>query len=303
MLSGSCTRVPDQIEPQVDYTIQDRYILQLPTPFPSLTLEEKKEDWVKEYQIGMGFARELNLYQAITAFKRASFLLDPIERKRKAELNYEILLCYYIGKKYYETTHTFENSDLHLVDDTFPAYQDLLTILFDCYTRLNEESKANRILAYLEKFYPEMAKQLSLSTDLQKGNIEEIEAFAKESEYDYLNSFLETYEAEKKSISKAQTLNAIIPGAGYFYLGQKSSALTAFLLNGLFIGASYYFFDKGNIPAGVIFAGFEMGWYFGGIYGAGEEAKFYNERVYEAHATPMMNQRKLFPALSLHYAF
>ena len=53
----------------------------------------------------------------------------------------------------------------------------------------------------------------------------------------------------------------------------------------------------------MIFAGFEMGWYFGGIYGAGEEAKFYNERVYEAYATPMMNQRKLFPALSLQYAF
>lgn len=300
---GSCTRVPNQIEPQVDYTIQDRYILQLPNPFPPLSPEEKKEDWIKEYQIGMGFARELDLYQAITAFKRASFLLDPMERKRKAEMHYEILLCYYIGKKYYEATATFENSDLHFVDGSFPAYQDLLTILFDCYTRLKEDQKADKVFAHIETYYPETAEKLTLSTNLQQGNIEAVEAFAKIPEYDYLNSFLDTYQKNKKSISKAQTLNAIIPGAGYFYLGQKSSAMTAFLLNGLFIGASYYFFDKGNIPAGIIFAGFEMGWYFGGIYGAGEEAKFYNERVYETYATPMMNQRKLFPALSLHYAF
>ena len=228
ILVGSCTRVPDQIEPQVDYVLQDRYILQLPNPFPPLTIEEQSEGWVKEYQIGMGFARELDLYQAITAFKRASFLLDPQERKRKAEMHYEVLLCYYIGKKYQEAAYTFENSDLHFVDSSFPAYEDLLTILFDCYTRLNEVEKADKFLEYLNTHYPQMAEKLTLSTNLQKGNIEAIEAFAKQPEYEYLTPFLEGYESAKKSISKAQTLNAIIPGAGYFYIGQKSSALTAF---------------------------------------------------------------------------
>ena len=300
---SSCTRVPDQIEPQVDYTIQDRYLLQLPSPFPPLTTEEKEQSWFPEYTIGMGFAKELNLYQAITSFKRASFLIDPTERKRGAELHYEILLCYYIGNKYDEVIYTFEHSDLYFLDCTFPAYEDLLTILYDCYTRMNEEEKAEKIMEYLQTYYAPTAKKLSLSSSLQKGDLSSIEDYSKEEEYPYLAPFLEAYHAQKKSISKAQGLNALVPGAGYLYLGQKSSALTAFLLNGLFIGASYYFFAKGNIPAGVIFAGFEAGWYFGGIHGAGEEAKFYNERVYEAYATPMMNQEQLFPALSLKYAF
>ena len=34
LLLGSCTRVPQQIEPQICYTVQDRYLKQLPAPFP-----------------------------------------------------------------------------------------------------------------------------------------------------------------------------------------------------------------------------------------------------------------------------
>lgn len=303
ILTNSCTRVPDKIEPKVNYVIQDRYFLQLPSPFLPLTEEEKQEDWGKEYQIAMGFAHELDLYQAITGFKRAFFIIPPKEKQRKIELDYEILLCYYMGKKYYEAIYTFENSQLHFVDNSFPAYQDLLIVLFDSYTQLNESSKAERILEYMKIYFPSMAEKLDLSKNMQEGNIDILTQFASSPEYGYVKELLSTYQEGKKSIQKAQTLNAFMPGAGYFYIGQKSSAITAFLLNGLFIGASYYFFEKGNIPAGIIFAGFETGWYFGGIYGAGEEAKFYNERVYERYATPLMNQKKLFPTLSLQYAF
>ena len=111
------------------------------------------------------------------------------------------------------------------------------------------------------------------------------------------------YEIKKKSVGGAQILNTFIPGAGYFYVGQKKTALTALLLNTLFIVASYEFFHHGYIAAGIITTSFEMGWYFGGIYGAGEAAKFYNERLFENVATPMMNQEKVFPALMLKYAF
>ena len=103
---------------------------------------------------------------------------------------------------------------------------------------------------------------------------------------------------------KSGRLKVLYPrGAGYFYLGQKQSGITALLLNGLFIGASVYFFEDGNIPAGIIFTSFEAGWYFGGIYGAGLEAKYYNERLYESMATPMMHRERLFPILMLNYAF
>ncbi len=100
-----------------------------------------------------------------------------------------------------------------------------------------------------------------------------------------------------------QLLNALIPGAGYLYIGQKKSALTAFLLNGLFIAAAYQFFHHRHVAAGIITTGFEAGWYFGGIYGAGEEAKYYNERLFEKNAATVLNDYKLFPALMMQYAF
>lgn len=303
LLSSACTRVPEQIEPKIDYSVQDRYLLRLPSPFTPLSEDERKQEWAKEYKIAMGFSHELDLYQAITAFKRTLFLLPREEKQRRLELQYEVLLCYYIGKKYSEVIQTFDSSGLHFVGSEFPASHDLLTILFDSYNHLKETEKAQKILQYMQSHYPCDAEKLSLSQGLQEGNIFLIEQFSTLPNYNYLASLLTCYNKEKKSIQQAQTLNALLPGAGYLYIGQKQSAMTAFLLNGLFIGASYYFFHKGNIPAGIIFTGFESGWYFGGIYGAGEEAKFYNERMYEKCAAPVMNQHKLFPILSLQYAF
>ena len=46
-----------------------------------------------------------------------------------------------------------------------------------------------------------------------------------------------------------------------------------------------------------------MGWYFGSIHGAAEEAKFYNERIYETEASKIMNDKKLFPQFMLNFSF
>lgn len=302
-IPSACYRVSDQIEPKVDYYLQDRYLQNLPSPFNPLTEEEQKEAWGKEYKIAMSFAHDLDLYQAITAFKRSSYLISPLEKTRKKEISYEILLCYYVGRKYTEAISIYEHSDLRFIDTSFPACEDLLIILFDCYSKTNQEANAERFLGYIEAYYPEAAEKIKLSTDLQRANLPHIQTFAKDPNYGYLGDFLDSYNKAKKSVSKAQTLNAIFPGAGYLYVGQVQSAFTATLLNGLFIGASYYFFQSGNIPAGAIFTLFEMGWYGGGIYGVGEEAKFYNERIYEKQATPMMNKNKLFPAFMISHAF
>ncbi len=222
---------------------------------------------------------------------------------RKLEIEYEILLCYYIGKKYEEAIYTYEHSGLRFVDTSFPACEDMLIIIFDCYTQEKQENNATRFLEYIKAYYPETARKLQISEDLQQGNIPALEHVAQDPEYEVVNKLLKTYNKAKKSIAKAQALNAIFPGAGYLYIGQKQTAITATLINGLFIGASYYFFKSDNVPAGVIFSTFEAGWYFGGIYGVGEETKFYNERVYEMHATTMMNQTKMFPVFMIRHAF
>ena len=114
---------------------------------------------------------------------------------------------------------------------------------------------------------------------------------------------INSYEKQKKSISRAQFLNAVCPGAGYLYIGQKKSALTALLINGLFIAAAYEFFHRGYTAAGIITSSFELGWYCGGIYGAGEEAKYYNERIYEKKVGTAMNSEGYFPIYMLKYTF
>ncbi len=304
LLPAACQRVPDRIEPTLSYAVQDRYILSLPTPFPPLSSEEKYQDWGKEVRVGYGFARQLDLYQAITAFKRAEFLLPPEYKERQLEIQYEIMFSYYMARKWQDAVYTFEHGKLRNATPAFPPLHDLFIILYDSYMQAKEYKQAHQTLELIAQYFPEEAQKLDLSTALVEADFSTIETMAATPpSKPYLDQFLEDYNKRKKSIGRAQALNALMPGAGYLYLGQKQSAITAFLLNGLFIGTSVYFFCDGNIPAGVIFTTFEAGWYFGGIYGAGLEAKYYNERLYEQLATPMMNKEGLFPVLMLKYAF
>ena len=297
----SCYRVSDVPKPQLSYNVQDRYLQQLPSPFPSLTEKEKHEDWGKEYLIALGFAKELDLYQALTAFKRASFLLEDPSSFRKQEIDYDIFLCYYLGGKYKEAIDIFENSTLSQISFHFPAYEDAFIMAYDTYLRLEEKESCQRILYALSHTHPHVVKKLTLAGEILEGDIPSLEKEV--SNHPEIQPILTNYALHKKSVSKAQLLNTFCPGAGYLYVGQKQSALTAFVLNGLFIWGSVYSFQQGNIALGSILASFEAGWYFGGIYGAGLETKFYNERIYETVATPVMQEKKLFPILMLKHAF
>lgn len=303
-LTTSCYRVPDKLEPQISYVIQDKYIRSLHTSFTPLDKAEFAEEWGKEYFIGVAFAKQLDLYRAVTAFKRSEILIPDYAFHRKQEVEYYIILCYYLGKRYDEAADAFEDSDLRIIDSTFPTYHDLLVILYECYVHIGNKEKAESVLKLLKHHYPETAKQLELSTALTFGNLEDVkklpyDASTKQS----ISSLLTSYNKEKKSINRAQTYNALLPGAGYFYVGQKQSALTALLLNGAFIAAAANFFIHKHVAAGIIFTSIEAGWYFGGIYGAGEAAKLYNERLYENKAFNTLNQNKLFPVFMLRYGF
>lgn len=298
---SSCFRVGNELEPQLNYAVQDRYLKSLPSPFPPLTDQEAAQDWGREDRVGLGFAHELDLYQALTSFKRSSFLLPPALTERKLQLDYDILLCYYYGRKYPETVYTFDSGPLRTTTPAFTPHQDLLVILYDSYLNLQEADKADQVLRYMQSTYPATAQKLSLSKNLLQGDIPALQTAAPA--HPDIQALLTQYEQEKKSTRTAQLLNTFLPGTGYLYVGQTQSAITAFLLNGVFIWASVYFFQHGNTAAGIIFTSLETGWYFGGIYGAGQETKFYNERLYEWLATPMMNENRYFPILMLKYAF
>lgn len=283
--------------------MNEKNLKEMPNPFQPLTIEEKKEDWGKEYTIALGFGKKLDLYQAMHTFKRAEILLPKEEESRRQEIEYFILFSYFLGKKYEEAINVFEESTLPRVDKSFSAFHDLLLMLYECYSAVEEDEKAGRIKGVLDESFPETKEQLHITQAIEKADFETLSSLAKDKNYDYIDNFLKIYESKKKSIKGAQLLNAFLPGSGYLYLGQKKSALTSFVLNGLFIFAAYEFFHKGYIAAGAITVSFETGWYFGGIYGAGQQAKYYNEHIYNEEASKVLSAKKLSPFFMLRYSF
>ncbi len=302
-LLASCYRVSDEINPKISCTIQDEYFRNLPSSFLPLSEKERNTPWGIEYTIASSFANELDLYRAISSFKRAKILIE--NTPRKLEIEYSILLCFFLAKRYDELIEAFEKSDLAHVDKEFSAYKDLLLVLHEAYSQVENSENYNKVANLLEKSFPGTNQNLKISNAVRKGDLAMIQESATKADEKepYLDNLLAYYEANKKSVSLAQSLNAIIPGAGYLYIGQKKSALTAFILNGAFITAAVKFFLSNHLAAGIITTSFEAGWYFGGIYGAGEEAKYYNERLYERAASSVLNENKLFPALMFNHAF
>lgn len=302
-LMASCYRVEDRIDPRICHQMQDQHFQCLDSAFPHLSSEERNTDWGKEYLIGRAFAAELDLYRAVSTFKRAA-ILSGNDKERRLEIQYDILLCYFLAKRYDEVIESFEKSNLAHVDKSFFAYHDLLLILYESYREMEDGEKLAKVMELMEKSFPAANEELKVSKAIREGNLAMVEEFACGFQNtSYLDHLMDCYSANKKSVAKAQLLNALVPGAGYLYIGQRKSALTAFLLNGLFIAAATQFFLHKHFAAGLITTGFEAGWYFGGIYGAGEEAKYYNERLYERAASSVLNEHKLFPILMLDHAF
>ncbi len=262
--------------------------------------------WGKELLIGQEFLKENDLYRSITALKRAKFLMPPGKNmERRQQIDYTILLAYYLGGKYKEVTEQFEDSTLFIATpEAFPLYDDLLIMLYDSYHRSGKCEKAAAVLEMIRERNPEKATSLELYTSLSEGEILHSYELAEQlPDGEPVVEYLAAFEYCKKSVTKARTLNAILPGAGYYYVGQKKTAVTSFLINALFIGAAWAFFNNRNVPAALITLSFETGWYFGGINGAGLAAQEYNERLYEANTKEMMYQNKLFPIFHFSKSF
>lgn len=339
---GNCCRVNDSINPSIDCAVQDQYLSHLKNGFYPLTPAEKQTDWGKEMIIAKAFADGQDLYRAVSTYKRADILVDNEERKLEIQYyivfsfylakHYQEAILAFETSKLPTVDRSFQAyHDLLLVlyecyrEIDWPEKEDqILEMIQKSYPHTAAKLKLSRAiregdLAKLSQSInptPDFINSPSLKccndlNTISSSEITDCDSFSNiydqkgPSTYEngYLEPFLNHYEMQKKSVRKAQVYNALFPGAGYLYLGQKKSAFTAFLLNGLFIAAATQFFIRGNIPAGIITTGFEAGWYFGGIYGAGEEAKFYNERIYERAASQVLNEKNLFPILMMNYGF
>ncbi len=302
LLTSCCCKESCDIEPAIQFTPPLHVIESLPSAFPDLTHKELQEDWGKELLIANKFVRENDLYRAITGYKRALILLPPQQFNRQQQIEYDIVLSYYLGEKYQEAIEAFEVSSLTTVSSQFLAFDNLLQIVYDSYVKIGQTNKAEKVYALIESIRPEMALNIKHAEDVLKGHL-----YALQNPVvcpnENLSFFIDSYGQNAKSVAKAKTLNALLPGAGYYYIGQKNTALTAFIVNSLFIAAAYYFFDQGNWAAGAITTSLEMGWYLGGINGAGLGAKEFNENFYGVLAKDYMIKQHLFPVLTFQTTF
>lgn len=304
LVSTSCQTAYQKMEPIITCPLPTSRISTFPSAFLPLSNEEKKEEWGKEMVMGDVFARECDLYRAITCYKRALILLPADLIERRLQCDYSIILSYYLGNKYQEAVNIFESSDLSQSDPNFPAFNNLLLMMYECYLQVGKEDKANCILQAIDKFSPESASDLLLYQTLKSGEIESarcVASYHRESEE--IERDFAFYDQFAKSPKLAKSLNAILPGAGYYYLGQRRSALTSFIINALFTAASYQFFKRGYPAAGAITFSLELGWYLGGINGAGLEAREFNTRLYENVGRKILIDHDCFPLLMFETIF
>jgi len=301
----ACYRPEKKLEPTVFCPIHPRQLGKLNSAFSKLSSEELQTQWGSEYLVGTHFAKELDFYRAITSFKRAHILAEQTSSLRKMQIEYSILLAYFLAGKYSDVTYYFESSYLrsHITQE-FPAFHDLLIMLHESYLKCNREDEADEALKLLEKENKPLATKVALFDALSVGHFEAMDTYAAPLGYAKdLHSFKKSYHGQEKSMQKAATLSMFFPGAGYLYVGQKRAAVTSFLINTLFITAAATFYSHGHIAAGIITTGFEMGWYFGGIYGSAQAAKQYNEALYNGQARFLSEQHRLGPQLQLRFAF
>lgn len=270
----------------------------LPSPFQPLQEEERSTEWGRELYLGLKFAQEEDYYRAITCYKAATFLAPT---GRLPECEYRLVEAYYFAGKYEEAIRIYETGTLGELPLDFCALKELLLMLEDSYQRIGLSAKALRIRCLMEQKFPETASNTETYQAIKEADFCTLNCLAEDNPC--LAGFLANYAFESKSPQKARLYNALLPGAGYLYVGQKQSALTSFIINTLFTWAAYRFFERGYPAAGFITASFECGWYFGGINGAGLAAEEWNRALYEAKGKEFLIQQGLFPVLQFEYAF
>lgn len=304
ILVSACHSKACEFEPCIYHVPCDIKLEGLESPFPPLNIVEKKFEWGRELEIGLSFAKEMDLYRAQTAFKRALILIPREQEARVKQIEYSILLTYYLAGKYQEVVEEFEKSSLFYATPEFPAYSTLLVMLEDAYYQDKRYERSELMHQVIEKCSPDTAADLNLSRAIKEGELSAAFCLVKNHHSrQTIEPFLDRYCSCSKSVKKAQWLNAVLPGAGYAYVGQRKTAMTSFVLNVLFTAAAYQFFDRGYVAAGIFTTSLEFGWYFGGINGAGLAAKEYNERVYSQLGRQALYCNQLFPVMTFEFTF
>lgn len=265
--------------------------------------------WEIEAILGNRLARELNWSQALWCFQRAA-LLAPEDLKTQQFLAFDQLLCRYFANQPQETARLFQTSSLADADSSWTCYTDLLAILADSYGQLAKalhpdwREKREMACRALQRADPEKARRVLLRGLVQDMDIEGLKALgSSDSSAFYLPPLMQVYQRGSRDPRRAGLLNALLPGAGYWYVGQRQTAATAFVLNALFGAAAWRFFQKGYPAAGLLTLSFEFGWYFGGIQGASLAAREFNRARFAPLGNKILREQGLERAPLICHGF
>ncbi len=287
LLVVGCARTPDPGAP-LSVAPHPLSLKHLPSAFP--TADPDLGSWSEERLIGRAFAKEGDYYRAITAFKRALILLPQNALERRLEMEYDILLAYCLAQRWPDALLFYRSSQLAQAPLSFPARRDLLLVVQEILLQTGDPDGAARIdqgLDLDDAATSRLARQLTLR------QWDAIEAA----------SFRQSWTQNAKSPQKAALLQAIFPGAGYWYVGQKGAAVTSFFLNALTTAATVSLAVHDEWAAAALVGSLELGWYLGGMNGAALAAHQWNRRLGETLAQPMLTQDRVATLFRLQYSF
>ncbi len=254
-------------------------------PDSSQVREADTPPWRIEAYLGNQFARRLTWDEALRCYRRAQLLAPPGENKGiTQQLAYNLVLCEFFANRPAHAISAFETSELTQVERAFPFYGDLLVVLSDSYARGTPKTRdqARLTLGLLAEIDPQRAALVSLRSLVQARDLSGLEARADFDEaLSHLRPLMHSVRARSCDPKRAMGLNALLPGAGYWYVGQRQTALTSLALNILFGAAAWRSLHKGDTALGLIALSFELGWYFGGIQGVKLAAEEYNRRQFD----------------------
>jgi hypothetical protein len=282
-----CSRAPQPDAP-LSVAPQAPEIKRLPSAFPPVL--DGQGNWVEERLIGRSFAQQGDYYRAITAFKRSLILLPEESASRCFELQYDILLCYCFAQRWSDALSHYRSSELGQIPPDFPARRDLILLVQEILLQTGDSVGSEHMDRMLS---PEDAKARQLSRSLQLRAWENVDSA----------SFKELWTAHRKSPDRAAFLQAIFPGAGYWYVGQTRAGVTSFLLNALTTAATVTLATHHQWAAAFLVGSLELGWYMGGMNGAALAAHQWNQRLGEDLAYPLLMRERSATLFRLEYAF
>jgi tetratricopeptide (TPR) repeat protein len=242
-----------------------------------------------QLRLARGFIEQGEYFRAVTELKRLAILFPKSAQLERAA--YGEALANYLGEEYQSASEIAFN--LTRSSNSGERAFSASYLLSLSYWRMEQHKMAlgalSGVTATAES--PDRAEKLACTKAVYLMDAGYVEA-AKTSLERHIESNPTAINAKtglaalrrfddmpQKSPTLAGTLSALLPGAGYAYVGRWGDAATSLLLNGLFAAAAYELLRDDHYAAGYLVGGIGLSFYVGNIYGSANAAHRFNLQV------------------------